>query len=557
PPSLYDDIIANLGAAGLGHVDGGWTRIIIEKPFGRDLDSARALNRQLTSVFDEEQVYRIDHYLGKETVQNILVFRFANGIFEAVWNRNHVAEVQITVAETIGVEGRGSYYEEAGALRDMVQNHMLQLLCLIAMEPPVTFDADPVRDEKNKVMHAIRPIDPAKVDDVALRAHYGPGYVDGGAVPGYRQEKGVKPDSTTETYAALRLEIDSWRWAGVPFYLRTGKRLAKRASEIAIRFRRTPHMIFRRSPTGVEADLLAIRIQPDEGISLTVLAKEPGPDLKLAPVTLDFKYGEVFGGEPPEAYERLLLDAIHGDATLYARGDWVEQAWALLEPVLEAWSRTPAALAGYETGSWGPPGADGVLRRDGGSWGPPGHHPWFPCCPAVLAGGAAGRAGRRGGPRRQRYDDARSALRRLSRRRGLSRNASCAGFQAKPRGRTLCHRAPRRRPSRPQLRRLPPRRRVELRHELPALDGGELEDRTHPRFTGAGLQSRISAEQPAARGEHGGSVHRGRSSGRRADRKVLRLAQRPARAHRHARDERRPPGAFPLARGGGGITRRL
>jgi glucose-6-phosphate 1-dehydrogenase len=369
PPSLYDDIIANLGAAGLGHVEGGgWTRIIIEKPFGRDLESARALNHQLTSVFDEEQVYRIDHYLGKETVQNILVFRFANGIFEPVWNRNHVAEVQITVAETIGVEGRGSYYEEAGALRDMVQNHMLQLLCLIAMEPPVTFDADPVRDEKNKVMHALRPIDPAKVDDVALRAHYGPGYVDGRAVPGYRQEKGVKPDSTTETYAALRLEIDSWRWAGVPFYLRTGKRLAKRASEIAIRFRRTPHMIFRRSPTGVEADLLAIRIQPDEGISLTVLAKEPGPDLKLAPVTLDFKYGEVFGGEPPEAYERLLLDAIHGDATLYARGDWVEQAWALLKPVLEAWSRTPAALPAYEAGSWGPPEADAFISRDGGGW---------------------------------------------------------------------------------------------------------------------------------------------------------------------------------------------
>ncbi|PYM26487.1 MAG: glucose-6-phosphate dehydrogenase [Candidatus Rokuibacteriota bacterium] len=368
PPSLYDDIVANLGAAGLARVEGGWTRIIVEKPFGRDLESARALNRQITGVFAEEQVYRIDHYLGKETVQNILVFRFANGIFEPVWNRNHVAEVQITVAETIGVEGRGSYYEESGALRDMVQNHMLQLLCLIAMEPPVTFDAGPVRDEKNKVMHAIRPIDPAKVDEVALRAQYGPGYVDGRPVPGYRQEKGVKPDSTTETFAALRLEIDSWRWAGVPFYLRTGKRLAKRVSEIAIRFRRTPHMIFRRDPAGVEPNLLAIRIQPDEGISLTVVAKEPGPDLKLAPVTLDFKYGEVFGAEPPEAYERLLLDAIHGDATLYARGDWVEQAWALLEPVLEAWSRTPAALPTYEAGSWGPPEADAFIARDGGAW---------------------------------------------------------------------------------------------------------------------------------------------------------------------------------------------
>jgi glucose-6-phosphate 1-dehydrogenase len=368
PPSLYDDIVAGLGAAGLARVDGGWTRIIVEKPFGRDLESARALNRQLTSVFHEEQVYRIDHYLGKETVQNILVFRFANGIFEPVWNRNHVAEVQITVAETIGVEARGSYYEESGALRDMVQNHMLQLLCLIAMESPVTFDAGPVRDEKNKVMHAIRPIDPAKVDEVALRAQYGPGHVDGRAAPGYRQEKGVKPDSTTETFVAMRLEIDSWRWAGVPFYLRTGKRLGKRVSEIAIRFRRTPHMIFRRDPAGVEPDLLAIRIQPDEGISLTVVAKEPGPDLKLAPVTLDFKYGEVFGGEPPEAYERLLLDAIHGDATLYARGDWVEQAWTLLEPVLQAWGRTPAALPAYEAGSWGPPEADAFIVRDGGAW---------------------------------------------------------------------------------------------------------------------------------------------------------------------------------------------
>ena len=236
------------------------------------------------------------------------------------------------------------------------------------MEPPVTFDAGPVRDEKNKVMHAIRPIDPAKVDEVALRAQYGPGYVDGKPVPGYRQEKGVKPDSTTETYVALRLEIDSWRWAGVPFYLRTGKRLGKRVSEIAIRFRRTPHMIFRRDPAGVEPNLLAIRIQPDEGISLQIVAKEPGPDLKLAPVTLDFKYGEVFGAEPPEAYERLLLDAIHGDATLYARGDWVEQAWALLQPVLDAWSRPTAALSIYEAGSWGPPEADPFIARDGGAW---------------------------------------------------------------------------------------------------------------------------------------------------------------------------------------------
>ena len=368
PPSLYDDIADNLGAADLAQAPSGWTRVVIEKPFGRDLESARALNRQLTSVFKEEQIYRIDHYLGKETVQNILVFRFANGIFEPLWNRSHVAEVQMTVAETIGVEGRGSYYEEAGALRDMIQNHMLQLLCLIAMEPPVSFDAGPVRDEKNKVLQAMRPIDPAKVDEVALRAQYGSGYVGSRAVPGYRQEKGVKPDSTTETYAALRLQLDNWRWAGVPFYLRTGKRLAKRVSEIAIRFHRTPHLIFRRGDTGLMPNVLLIRIQPDEGISLTVAAKEPGPDLKLGPVTLDFKYNEVFGGEPPEAYERLLLDVIHGDPTLYARGDWVECAWGLLQPVIDAWSTTPASLPIYEAGSWGPAEADPFITRDGGAW---------------------------------------------------------------------------------------------------------------------------------------------------------------------------------------------
>jgi glucose-6-phosphate 1-dehydrogenase len=368
PPSLYDDIIGNVGEAGLAQAPNGWTRIVVEKPFGRDLESARALNRQLTSVFKEEQVYRIDHYLGKETVQNILVFRFANGIFEPVWNRNHVAEVQMTVAEAIGVEGRGSYYEESGALRDMIQNHLLQLLCLIAMEPPVTFDAGPVRDEKNKVLQAIRPIDPAKVDEVALRAQYDSGHVGNRAVPAYRQEKGVKRDSTTETYAALRLQMDNWRWAGVPFYIRTGKRMATRVSEIVIRFRRTPHLIFRRGDSGLIPNMLVIRIQPDEGMSLVVAAKEPGPDLKIGPVTLDFKYNDVFGGEPPEAYERLLLDVIHGDATLYARGDWVERAWELLQPVIDAWSRTPAGLPTYEAGSWGPSEAEAFIARDGGAW---------------------------------------------------------------------------------------------------------------------------------------------------------------------------------------------
>ncbi|MDP3768476.1 MAG: glucose-6-phosphate dehydrogenase, partial [Dehalococcoidia bacterium] len=305
----------------------------------------------------------------KETVQNILVFRFANGIFEPVWNRNHVAHVQITVAESLGVETRGAYYEEAGALRDMMQNHLLQLLCLIAMEAPVTFDAAPVRDEKNKVLRATRPIDPAMVDEIAVRGQYGPGFAEGRQVPGYRQEKSVGPQSRTETYAALRLLVDNWRWAGVPFYLRTGKRLPKRVSEIAIQFRRTPHMIFRRASAGADPNMLVIRIQPDEGIALTVAAKTPGPDLRLGPVTLDFRYGEVFGAQPPEAYERLLLDVMHGDATLYARGDWVEQAWELLGPVLTAWAERPAPeFPNYEAGSWGPAAADALIAKDGGTW---------------------------------------------------------------------------------------------------------------------------------------------------------------------------------------------
>jgi glucose-6-phosphate 1-dehydrogenase len=369
PPSLYDAIVTNLGASGLAEPRGGWTRIIVEKPFGHDYESARALNGHLGSVFREDQIYRIDHYLGKETVQNLLVLRFANEIFEPLWNRSHVAEVQITVAESIGVETRGAYYEEAGALRDMMQNHLLQLLCLIAMEPPVTFDAGPVHDEKNKVMQAIRPIDARKIDEVALRGQYGPGFAGGKPVPGYRQEKGVAPDSRTETFAALRLVVDNWRWAGVPFYLRTGKRMAKRVSEIAIRFHRTPHMIFRGDSPGVAPNELVIRIQPDEGLSLTVAAKTPGPDLNLGPVGLDFRYGEVFGAEPPEAYERLLLDALHGDSTLYGRADWVEKAWALLGPVLDAWAQASAAPPHlYEAGSWGPAEADAFIARDGGGW---------------------------------------------------------------------------------------------------------------------------------------------------------------------------------------------
>jgi glucose-6-phosphate 1-dehydrogenase len=374
PPSLYSPVVTRLGEAGFHRPPEGtdaWIRIVIEKPFGRDLASSRALNQVVNGVFTEDQVYRIDHYLGKETVQNILVFRFANGIFEPLWNRNHVDHVQITVSETLGVEARGAYYEESGALRDMIQNHILQLLCLVAMEPPVTFDADPVRDEKTKVMRALRPIAPGDVDAVAVRGQYGPGFVEGQRVPGYREEKGVSAESITETYAALKLGVDNWRWAGVPFYLRTGKRLAKRASEIAVQFRRTPHLVFRRNPEAIAeaANRLILRIQPDEGIALQFGAKLPGPEPRIKAVEMDFDYHQAFGGEPPEAYERLLLDVMKGDATLYARGDWVDLAWELLEPVLQAWgSGDPRKFPNYEAGNWGPAEADTLIERDGRAW---------------------------------------------------------------------------------------------------------------------------------------------------------------------------------------------
>jgi glucose-6-phosphate 1-dehydrogenase len=379
PPRYYPEIIEYLGKAGLnkggasrGNGSGkerGWTRIIIEKPFGHDLATARELNQQVSRVFSEDQVYRIDHYLGKETVQNILVFRFANGIFEPIWNRRYVDHVQIVVAESIGIEARGSYYDEAGAIRDMVQNHMMQLLMLTAMEPPVAFDANDVRDEKLKVLKAIPLLSADAVAKNTVRGQYTPGWVGGHEVPGYLQEPGVAPNSQTETYVALKLHIDNWRWAGVPFYLRTGKCLPKRATDISIQFKQAPHILYKETDALIEPNVLTLRIQPNEGISLKFGAKVPGTTMQIRPVNMDFFYNSSFGGTPPEAYERLLLDCMLGDSTLFTRNDEVEASWAIINSVLDGWCAPGAPpLAPYEAGTWGPEEGDALIERDDRTW---------------------------------------------------------------------------------------------------------------------------------------------------------------------------------------------
>jgi len=368
PPALVRVVTQQLGRARLAH-DRERTRIVVEKPFGRDLASATALNTLLTGVFHESQIYRIDHYLAKQTVQNILAFRFANALFEPIWDRRYIDHVQISVAEQLGVEHRGGYYDQAGALRDMMQNHLLQILCLIAMEPPVAFEADEIRNKKVDVLRAIRRIPPALVHQSAVRGQYSAGWLEGEHVAAYCSEPGVPPGSFTETFAALKLFVENWRWQDVPFYLRTGKRLPSRASEVFIQFRPVPHQSF--PPSAVmdwQANRLTIRIQPDEGILLRFQAEQPGPSIRLSPVEMSFRYEEAFSTPPPEAYETLLLDVMLGDATLFMRADQVEAAWSVVTPVLEAWAETQPTGFHYQAGTWGPAEAEVLIAQDGRSW---------------------------------------------------------------------------------------------------------------------------------------------------------------------------------------------
>jgi glucose-6-phosphate 1-dehydrogenase len=371
PPSVFTSIIDQLDKAGLGPRDNktGWSRVIIEKPFGTDLDSARALQAEVSKVFEEKHVYRIDHYLGKEPVQDIMALRFANVIFEPIWNRRYIDSVQITAAETVGVERRGGYYDNAGALRDMIQNHVMNLLALVAMEPPVASDADSIRDEKFKVLRAIRPIDRVRVSLDTARGQYDEGAIAGQPVPAYRSEPDVRPDSNTETYAAVKLLVDNWRWADVPFYLRSGKRLAHKTSEIAIRFRSLPHRLFGDEGDALDNNVLVMKIQPEEGISLRFNAKVPGPRMHIRAVSMDFNYGTGFGVVSAPAYERLIGDAMRGDATLFTRWDAVETAWQIVMPVLDRWlDAADESFPNYSAGSQGPPSADRLLAMDGREW---------------------------------------------------------------------------------------------------------------------------------------------------------------------------------------------
>jgi len=371
-PEFFPVIAESLGAVGLadeGHGTERFARLVVEKPFGHDLGSSRRLNTRLGAVFRERQVYRIDHYLGKETVQNLLVLRFGNAIFEPIWNRRYVDHVQITVSEELGVGSRGGYYDTSGALLDIVQNHMLQVLSIVAMEPPARFESRDVRDEKVKVLRAIEPFDAASVARDAVRGQYAPGWIAGERVPGYREEKGVDPGSNTDTFVAMRVMVDNWRWSGTPFYLRTGKRLPRRATEVAIQFKQAPHLPFASSAVESGApNLLILRIQPDEGASLRFLAKVPGPQIDLRAVSMDFTYGNAFLRGSPEAYERLLLDALLGDSTLFARWDEVERAWEIMQGLIEIWSSEPGPYPNYEAGSWGPEAADALMARDDREW---------------------------------------------------------------------------------------------------------------------------------------------------------------------------------------------